>query len=66
MLVTARKRPNQEFFAAPEPNRTSNFFCRTEPNFCAYDLHSYQLKLTKVLAELANLKPRRRQLEFVQ
>ena len=52
-----RKRPNQEFFAEPEPNRTELpiFFCRTEPNFCAYDLRSYELKLIKVLAELANL-----------
>ena len=28
-------------FAEPEPNRTEpnlRFFCRTEPNFCAYDL----------------------------
>ena len=36
------------FFA--EPNRTE-----TEPNFCAYDLRSYQLKLIKMRAELSNL-----------
>ena len=40
-----RKRPNQEFFA--EPNRT---FVHMN-----YDLRSYQLKLIKMLAELANL-----------
>ena len=59
-----RKRPNLEFFAEPEPNRTSYFVLpnrnepkrtETEPNFCAYDLRSYELKLIKVLAELANL-----------
>ena len=50
-----RKRPNQEFFAEPEPNRTSDFFCRTEPNFCTYDLSSHQLKLIKMRGELANL-----------
>ena len=51
----SRKRSNQEFVVEPEPNRTSDFFCRTEPNFCAFDLRSYQLKLIKMLAELANL-----------
>ena len=54
-LCGSWKRPNQEFFAEPEPNRTSDFFCRTEPNICAYDLRSYQLKLIKMRAELANL-----------
>ena len=51
-----RKRPNLEFFAEPEPNRTSDFFA--EPNFCTYDLRSYQLKLIKMRAELANLNHR--------
>ena len=40
----------------PNPNRPNlRFFCRTEPNFCAYDLRSHQLKLIKMRAELANL-----------
>ena len=32
LYVEIRKRPNLEFFAEPEPNRTSDFLCRTEPN----------------------------------
>ena len=51
--VGTRKRPSQEFFAEPKPSRTSDFFA--ELNFCEYDLRSYELKLIKVLAELANL-----------
>ena len=30
-IVPARKRTNQEFL--PNPNRTYDFFCRTEPNW---------------------------------
>ena len=50
--------PTRNFL--PNPNRTEpnlRFFLpnRTEPNFCAYDLRSYQLKLIKMRAELANL-----------
>ena len=59
MYVCIRKTPTHEFFAKPEPNRTSDFFCRTEPNrtfvHMNYDLRSYQLKLIKMLVELANL-----------
>ena len=61
MSAGTRKRQNQEFFAEPEPNRTSDFFCRTEPKpnrtfvHMNYDLRSYQLKLIKMLAELVNL-----------
>ena len=60
-------------------DRTWNFLPnpnRTEPNFCAYDLRSYQIKLIKMRAEAwisqskslrgTLFKPRRRQLEFVQ
>ena len=54
-VIVIKKRPNQEFFAEPELNRTFDFFCRTESNFCAYDLRSYELKLIEVPAELANL-----------
>ena len=46
----------------PNPNRTEPpiFFAEsnrteTEPNSCAHDLRSYQLKLIKMRAELANL-----------
>ena len=57
-----RKRPNQEFFAEPEPNLRVFFAepnqTETEPNFCAYDLRSYEFKLIKVLAELTNLNHR--------
>ena len=62
ILVGSRKRLNQELFAEPEPpiffaepNRTEPNRTETEPNFCAYDLRSYELKLIKVFAELANL-----------
>ena len=55
VCVCIRKRPNHEFFAEPEPNRTEPPIFFAEPNFCAYDLRSYQLKLIKMLAELANL-----------
>ena len=39
-------------------DRTRNFLSNrteTEPNFCAYDLRSYQLKLIKMRDELPNL-----------
>ena len=39
----------------PNLNRTEPLIFFAEPNFCAYDLRSYQLKLIKMRAELANL-----------
>ena len=56
MCVYIRKRPNQEFFAEPEPNLRSFLPNRTFV-YMNYDLvlRSYQLKLIKMLAELANL-----------
>ena len=51
-MLESRKQPNQEFFAESNRNRTEPKPNRTFVHM-NYDLRSYQLKLIKMLAELA-------------